>query len=217
MPSQFNSDTEALIQRARLNQSATHDLEDWIFQQVRIASGMSILDLGCGTGKQIYAIHNKFPETKEIVGVDISPQAVRSVAEKADHHNIKNISAIDCSLDNILGTMSGRKFNLILSTYAIYYASDQVALIKGLRALLTPGGELFISGFAQGSNKEINSIIARARQYSQEKIEIDDFIDAKSIARAAAEYSSFEISRLNNCVQFDSADDVICWWENHNS
>jgi cyclopropane fatty-acyl-phospholipid synthase-like methyltransferase len=54
MKKQFHSNTAELEKRIAANKSTLYDLEEWIFSQIELDPIMEVLDLGCGTGKQIF-------------------------------------------------------------------------------------------------------------------------------------------------------------------
>jgi len=100
MTKNFDSDTDALIQREQVNtRGALYDLEDWIIDQVRPYEGMKILDVGCGTGKQIFAFAIYVYSAGENWGLDISDKAVEAVNERARQEGMKQIRAIQGPLD----------------------------------------------------------------------------------------------------------------------
>ena len=72
MPAKFDSDTAALVARETINSRlSAYDLEEWILEEVNPTDGISVLDLGCGTGKQTFRLATRFPGCS-IVSVDVS-------------------------------------------------------------------------------------------------------------------------------------------------
>ncbi len=219
MKTKFNTDTQALESRLDINKSsALHDLEEWIFNQVRLKDNMKVLDIGCGTGKQVFALAKLLSSDSEITGVDLSPDAVKRVNEQAAEKGLENVKGVQCAIDDIVATFKGEKFDLIVSTYAIYYSSNLPLLLRSLTEILAKKGQLFVSGFGKGSNQEVYDLVNSVAGSGQVGIDsIEDFISAQDIADVASTYSSSVISRLENKIIFQSPDDVMNWWKNHNS
>lgn len=48
-----------------------------------IASGQSVLDVGCGTGTQAIAAHRRVQPHGSVVGIDVSPRMVAAARRKA--------------------------------------------------------------------------------------------------------------------------------------
>jgi len=218
MKRRFDSNTDALVKRADINKSALYDLEEWIFEQISLNRKMRVLDLGCGTGKQMFALHKLLSPQSKIIGIDVSPEAVAKVNECAEEERITNIKAKECELDTVISNFEGSLFDLILSAYAIYYSNDMLKLLSSLPILLTENGQVFICGYGKDTNQEIYNIINRLVDRNSLKIDpTDDFISEEEIAEAARHYSSYRTVRLANKVIFYSADAVLGWWTNHNS
>lgn len=217
MPSKFYTEAEAVKQRAQLNdRGSLYNLEDWIIQEIRPYDKMRILDLGCGTGKQIFAIANHISPSSMILGLDISKQAVVETNKKAKNENLKQLKAVEGSFDNCVDLFQGSTFDLILSSYAVYYAKDMKGLLSGLRSLLNRNGQVFVCGPGHGTNEEMTNIINKVIRKGRDKTKLlEDFIDQPTIVEIGSYYSNFNTVRLHNQIRFDSLDDVLRWWENH--
>jgi ubiquinone/menaquinone biosynthesis C-methylase UbiE len=218
MKGQFDSDTNALIQRENFNKSAFYDLEEWMFKQVKLDKVRSVLDLGCGTGKQIFALHKLLPSESRIVGADISSDAIRIINERANKENISTIQAKVCALDDVSDFFKDSSFDLILSAYAIYYSKNIVKLLSSLAHLLNKNGQVFVCGYGKGTNQEIYQLISKFQSTDYSKTELkNDFINEEDIKETARHYSFYRVERLSNKVMFSSPQDVLFWWTNHNS
>jgi ubiquinone/menaquinone biosynthesis C-methylase UbiE len=219
MTQQFNIDTDATMSRARINASkAKHDLEEWMIRLLPPLRGFQVLDLGCGTGKQVFRLAPLVSEGGLLLGVDLSQDAVRAVNQRAKTEKVRSVEAQQMSLDDCLHRLAGKHFDLIISSYAIYYAQDPVALLKGLRSILTDQGVVFVCGYGNGTNREFYDIVNSFINNSSAQLKpIDDFLGLTQIREIADMYSHFTISRLKNQILFDSADGVLSWWKHHKS
>ena len=215
MNHRFDADTSALQQRVEINQAARYNLEDWIVQQIDFTDTMRVLDLGCGTGKQVFALQKLLSAESSILGIDISPDAVSLVNTRAQQEKLHNVEARECHLDDVVSSLEASHFDLILSSYAIYYSQDMVRLLSTLPTLLNPGGQVFICGNGRGTNQEIYDII---RQFSDRGRPVDDFIHEEDIVRIGRKhYANYRITRLANQVTFTSLESILGWWKHHNS
>ena len=74
--SRLNTDVAALQQRIQAHEKyGSFDLNGWILDQLQLAKGLSILELGCGTGKQTLPLAQIIGETGRILAVDIAQSA----------------------------------------------------------------------------------------------------------------------------------------------
>ena len=218
MSTRFNTDTGALNTRADLNASrAKHDLEDWMMQFLPALEGRRMVDLGCGSGKQIMRFAPLVGPEGSILGIDASAQAVEEVRAKAGQAGYAWVEAEQLGLDDSVDFLADRSFDLVVSTYAIYYASDFVKLLKDLGDRMPPGGELLVVGPGTGTNREISDIVARLSPSASEKLYVSDFIDEAGIAALADHFGGCETHRLDNPIRFHGTEEVMAWWRNHNS
>ena len=212
----INSDTGALRQREQINaRGARHSLENWILQQVAPSPGTSVLDLGCGTGKQVFVLAKRVAPSGSVLGLDISAAAVEAVNERASSEGLDSVRAIRGELDEALGLVGNTRFDLILSTYAIYYARNMVKLLAELRDVLRPAGIVFVCGPAQGTNQEMADLIEAATGQSPNPV--PDFLTATQIEEVGGSYAAVDTMRLPNQVSFDSEDEAMGWWQSHAS
>lgn len=218
MSGRFDSDTAALMQRLETSSSSIYDLEQWIFEQIQLQPGISVLDLGCGTGKQIFKLNEVVHGDAEILGVDISQKAVQTVNDHAERDGLKNIRAVRCSLDDVVNQLKDSRFDLVLSSYAIYYSRDQVKLLSSFPSLLRSDGQVFICGYGKGTNNELYDLIEEiAPRPMQQPTRIDDFLSSSDIAKISEFFSSYKIVRLENKIIYSSSQQFLGWWKNHNS
>lgn len=215
----FDADTAALRRRADLNAAgARHDLEDWIVSRIGPCRGKRVLDLGCGTGKQLFRLAPLVTGEGQLLGVDISTDAVREVNERAKAKVVPFVAARRIGLDECLDVLAGSRFDLIVSTYAIYYAAAKVALLEGLRSLLAEDGVLFVCGPGDGTNREIVELVNRFIADPAGCLgPVRDFLSAEEIAAVAPRYARVEVARLENVIRFESPERLLQWWRHHNS
>jgi SAM-dependent methyltransferase len=213
----FNTDTGALQRRERLNSTlAAHDLEEWIVERAQPKSGERVLDIGCGTGKQIFYLAQRTADL-DILGVDISEEAVATVRRRARHIGTTGVAVERIGIDECVDRLAPATFDLILSTYAIYYSRDLERAVQGLAQLLRPGGRVFMSGPGAGTNRELIAIVRAIANDDAVLADINDFIAANQLETARQYWGAIEIHRLDNEIAFPSAEAVLEWWRAHNS
>lgn len=105
--------------------------------QERVRPGMEVLDLGTGSG--ILAI----PAARlgaQVTALDISDVAVQVASENVAINDVADLVAV---AEGAIGTVSGRRFDLILANIIASVLAD---IAKDLTAALKPGGEVLASG-----------------------------------------------------------------------
>jgi SAM-dependent methyltransferase len=217
MLGKFNSDTAALQRRESLNAAlAARNLEEWIVERANPRAGERVLDIGCGTGKQIFHLAKRIGNL-DILGIDISEDAVAAVRRRVGEDGIPGVRVERCGIDDCVERLAPGSFDLILSTYAIYYSSDLVGTVGRLAQLVRPGGRAFLCGPGAGTNRELIGIVRAVADDDSAIGDIDDFISAAQIEAVRRHWGAIELSRLDNEIAFPSAAAVLDWWRNHNS
>ena len=114
--------------------------------------GAHILDLGCGAGRDVYALSALVGETGRVVGVDMTPQQLEVARRHQDYHadafghkqsNVEFHEGFIEELDK-LGLEPG-SFDIIVSNCVLNLATDKEAVLRGVHKLLKPGGEMYFS------------------------------------------------------------------------
>lgn len=115
-----------------------------------LLQGCRVLDLGCGSGRDVYALAQLAGPGGEVVGVDMTDEQL-AVAEKYRGHH-KQV----CGYDNVrflkgyieqlteLGLEAG-SFDVIVSNCVVNLSPDKDAVLAGACHLLKPGGEFYFS------------------------------------------------------------------------
>jgi len=111
----------------------------------------SVLDYGCGSG--ILAIAAAKLGAREVVGVDIDPQAVRSALDNADA-NAVTAAFFDAS-DTLPTPYDTQKFDVVLANIL---ANPLRVLAPALVARLKPGASLVLAGLLAEQAEELIGI-----------------------------------------------------------
>jgi SAM-dependent methyltransferase len=171
---------------------------------------ISILDIGCGNGKQSLYLARKFPGAK-ITAVDISPEAIKQLEEKNPE-----ICSFICDLNDIAAFQSiinnsGPKFDIIISFYALYYAKDIGSMMPILKKALKADGKLILTGFSKYNNRELIEITGK---YSNQQVETDDFIPQWVIEKHFNNYI-FKSYYFLNPLHFPALEPFLEYYRNY--
>lgn len=117
-----------------------------------LLDGCRVLDLGCGSGRDVYALAQLAGEHGEVVGVDMTEEQL----EVATRHQAYHREAFGYTRDNVrflhgyierlddLGLEAG-SFDVIVSNCVVNLSPDKEAVLDGVARLLKPGGEFYFS------------------------------------------------------------------------
>lgn len=114
--------------------------------------GARILDLGCGAGRDVYALSQFVGPEGFVVGVDMTPEQIGVARAHVDWHMEKfgyakpNVQFIDGYIEKLdeLG-LEPASFDIIVSNCVINLSPDKAAVLRGAKSLLKPGGEMYFA------------------------------------------------------------------------
>lgn len=115
-----------------------------------LLEGCRILDLGCGAGRDVYALSQLVGPGGQVVGVDMTTEQLDVARRHQDFHarafghdNVRFLHGYIERLEAL--DLAPESFDIIVSNCVINLSPDKEAVLRGVRRLLRPGGELYFS------------------------------------------------------------------------
>lgn len=114
--------------------------------------GMRILDLGSGSGRDVYLLSALVGEHGEVVGVDMTDEQLAVANRHLDYHrdafgyansNVRFLKGYIEELDQL--DLQDGYFDIVISNCVINLSTDKAKVISDVKRLLKPGGEFFFS------------------------------------------------------------------------
>lgn len=115
-----------------------------------LLDGCRVLDLGCGSGRDVYALAQLVGASGEVVGVDMTDEQL-AVAEKyrvyhAEQFGYDNVRFVKGYIEQLDALdLAPASFDIIVSNCVVNLSPDKMAVLKGVARLLKPGGEFYFS------------------------------------------------------------------------
>jgi SAM-dependent methyltransferase len=128
-------------------------LGDVPFYLARVTDGMSVLELGCGTGRVLVPLAGK---CREIVGVDYSEDMIGRCRERIG--SLKNASAQVGDITRLALLNEFDLFDLIVAPYRVLQALESKVevdgLFEGIASHLKPGGSCILNVFMLNKTRQ---------------------------------------------------------------
>jgi ubiquinone/menaquinone biosynthesis C-methylase UbiE len=120
-----------------------------------IVPGKTVADIGAGSGWFTVRAARRVTETGAVYAVDINPESIRYVDDRARKEQLRNVRTVLGKADNPLLPANSVDAVLLLKTY--HEVAEPVALLRNVRASLRPGAKVgIIDRNGNGENHGVN-------------------------------------------------------------
>ncbi|HQU84075.1 MAG TPA: class I SAM-dependent methyltransferase [Pyrinomonadaceae bacterium] len=122
---------------------------DKLIAEMKIAEGENVLEIGCGTARNLIILAQKYPKTN-FFGLDASAEMLKTAQAKIDAKNIKNITLRTALADDFTFDKTfelGEKFDAAFFSYAVSIIPPWKESIENALENLQSGKTLYIVDF----------------------------------------------------------------------
>ena len=130
------------------------DRERWektrkILKNLRIEPGLTIADVGCGSGYFTFKFAEMVGSSGKVYGIEINPLHLDYLRKFKSRENIKNVEIVESNSGGI-GLPPDVKVDLAFSCslfhvlYAVFGEEDRRVFIESIKNALNPGGALIV-------------------------------------------------------------------------
>ena len=115
-----------------------------------LLEGCTVLDLGCGAGRDVYLLAQLVGATGRVVGVDMTPEQLAVARAHQAHHaerfGFDNVTLLEGQIEALAALgLPEASVDVVVSNCVLNLCTDKGAVLRGVQRLLKPGGEFFFS------------------------------------------------------------------------
>ncbi|MBL8851196.1 MAG: class I SAM-dependent methyltransferase [Planctomycetaceae bacterium] len=127
-----------------------------ILDQVPLRSGMTILDIGAGTGWLSLELAQRCGAETTVIAVDSWEDAMQRLARKVDHLGLRNVRLL--VQDAAAFDLPDASVDLIVSNLGINNFENREAVLQACFRVARPGAELFVTTNLVGHMREFYDV-----------------------------------------------------------
>jgi SAM-dependent methyltransferase len=114
--------------------------------------GATVLDLGCGSGRDVYLLSRLVGESGRVIGIDMTPEQLDVARRHQDWHARRygharsNVEFHEGLIEDLgaAGIADG-SIDVVVSNCVLNLSPDKARVFAGILRVLKPGGELYFS------------------------------------------------------------------------
>jgi ubiquinone/menaquinone biosynthesis C-methylase UbiE len=127
--------------------------------RLRLAPGMTVLDLCCGAGASAIPAAHAVGATGRVLGIDVAAPLLDLARARAAREGLSNVEFRDGDATRT-GLPDG-SFDAVVCVFGVFFAADMTAFVQEMWRLVRPGGVLAITTWGPGLFEPANSIFWR--------------------------------------------------------
>lgn len=112
---------------------------------------MNVLDLGCGSGRDVYLLSQFVGEDGKVVGVDMTDNQLKIANDNLDYHMEKfgyqtpNVKFVKGNIESLPTLDLDITFDIVISNCVINLCKNKIKVLNDVFTLLKYGGEFYFS------------------------------------------------------------------------
>ncbi len=114
-------------------------------------NNMEILDLGCGSGRDVFLLSQFVGENGKVVGIDMTDNQLKIANDNVEYHmnsfgfKKSNVEFIKGNIESLSKLNLGQNFDIVISNCVINLCSNKENVLNNIYKLLKSGGEFYFS------------------------------------------------------------------------
>ncbi|MFC1821077.1 class I SAM-dependent methyltransferase [Thermodesulfobacteriota bacterium] len=213
-------DTSHLKGRIDANRGQQTDLNQWVFEKLRLQKGWRVLELCCGTGAQTNYLVKGVGIQGHVHALDISADAIENVNKTLGEQYDDRMTILEADIDDFTGRLAEQGlvesyFDLIFCSYGLYYCSNIQKTLGDMERWLKPTGKMAIVGPFGPNNKPLYDLLRENGVTPSDYVlhTSSTFMTEDVISWAVEKFEQVSIHSLVNPVVWESPQILMTYWK----
>ncbi len=204
----YHETTDDLTTRINIHDAyGAKDIDKWMLEVLPLEQGMTILDIGCGAGKQCFSYLAHLSGKATITGGDLNSDLLAQAEQ--ENQKLGNRVTFQPLNFNDPFPFEDNTFDLVSCSFAIYYAEDRPFTLSEIHRVLKPGGFLFTTGPMPENKQLFYDIIREATGKTIPPMPGSSRYASSIYDAMKATFSSVETNIFENPLTFTSVEPFI--------
>ncbi len=204
----YQETTNDLLKRIDIHSKyGGRNIDDWMLDILPLEPGQTILDVGCGAGKQCFLYHDHLDGQADITGGDVNDELLQK-ARSENRRLGKDVSFMTLNFDRRF-ELPDDHFDLVSCCFAIYYATDMPFTIREFHRVIKPGGVMFASGPMPTNKKLFYDIITEATGLPIPPMPGSSRFSTEIFSTIESTFSKVELKLFENPLTFDTVEPFV--------
>ncbi|MCC9602799.1 methyltransferase domain-containing protein [Stieleria sp. JC731] len=118
---------------------------DDVLEHLNFNPGMSWVDMGAGTGRNVLQVADRIGQLKDILLVDLSSSMLKVATEKLKQNRLNNASCLN--VDATMLDLPSESVDIVTFFYSLTMIPNWFAAIEVAHRILKPGGTIAVADF----------------------------------------------------------------------
>src|SRR5262249_10511067 len=129
--------TDRERRRLAVQASILQPFTEQLFRRAGIATGMHVLDVGCGVGDVSLLAARLIGRTGSVTSIDIDPAALQTLRDRAAAEGLRSVACVEADVNSL---QPGRRFDAVVGRHILIHTKDPLSVLRDCRELLHPRG-----------------------------------------------------------------------------
>jgi ubiquinone/menaquinone biosynthesis C-methylase UbiE len=177
----------------------------WVFDQMRLSNGASVLEIGGGTGRLWSENRDRLPAGFRLVFSDPSGGMLASATERLV--DIGNVEFRQMDARNV--TDDDRTFDTVIANHMLYEVPNRIAVFQEVVRVLRPDGRFYAATNGENHMHELDALIGQPEK--TRKISTTQFSLENGAQQLAPYFGSVELVRYENPLAVTDVSAVLAY------